>query len=237
MMMEQCGMEWLFDGLGTAIISLIIGGILAKTLIQIKIPYVDYFNRWKANKFIKTYTSLCQFNEFGKFKWPPADFSLMSQEIWFNNIQYEITGNKIFEGIGSNVFSQTNQKFLIKQFANEKEKKREIRKQSKIWRFWNNKATFFDKITNTVKFKSDEKQQILVIYQSDDNYVRILDSAKNESISYSGERSLLFVFYLKDQTEIYRINNAEIFQGEPGGPPMDNKITYFYVDKAKLERI
>jgi hypothetical protein len=230
-------MEWLFDGLGTAIIGLVIGGILARTLIQINIPYVDYFNRWKANKFIKIYTSLCQFGEFGKFKWPPANFYNLSPHIWFTNTHYTIAGNKIFEETGSNVFSQTNQKFLVKQFIYEKGKKKEARKQSKILRFWNNKETLLDKITSGFKFKSNEKQQVLVIYQSDDNYDRILDSEKNKSISYTGEHSLLFVFYLKDETEIYRINNAEIFQGEPGGPPVDNKTTYFYIDRTMLERL
>jgi hypothetical protein len=230
-------MEWLFDGLGTAVIGLIIGGILAKTLIQINIPYVDYFNRWGANKFIKIYTSLCQFSEFGKFKWPPANFCSISPHIWFTNMQHTIAGNKMFEGTGLNVFSQTNQKFLVKQFIYEKGKKKEARKQMAILRFLNNRETWLDNVKKIIALKAEEKQQVLVIYKSDDNYVRILDSEKNKSISYTGEHSLLFVFYLKDETEIYRINNAEIFQGEPGGPPVDNQITYFYIDRTKLERL
>jgi hypothetical protein len=53
---------------------------------------------------------------------------------------------------------------------------------------------------------------VLVIYQSDDNYTRILNSKENKSITYIGEHSLLFVFYLINRIEIYRFNNAESFR-------------------------
>ena len=74
--------EWLFNGLGTTVIGVVLGGIIAGRLIQIKMPYVDYFNKWQANKFIKTYISLCQFYEFGRFKWLP---STIIPYLWFNN--------------------------------------------------------------------------------------------------------------------------------------------------------
>lgn len=77
---------------------------------------------------------------------------------------------------------------------------------------------------------------MLVIYQSDDNYVRILNSKENKSISYEGEHSLLFVFYLIDRIEIYRINNAEIVQGDKISEK-NNKIIRFYINRSTLERV
>ena len=103
-------------------------------------------------------------------------------------------------------------------------------------RFWNNTETLFDKIMNIIKFKSNEKQQVLVIYQSDDNYTRILNSKENKSITYIGEHSLLFIFYLIDKIEIYRINNAEIIQVEVENQS-DNNITHFFINNSKLEKI
>jgi hypothetical protein len=205
--------------------------LIVKGLIQINIPYVDYFYKWKANKFIKTYTSLCQFDEVGKFKWPAANFLSITPHNWFNNRQYAETG--------SNIFSQTKQSFLVKCFSDKNGQKKEVKKQMEALRFWHKTKTWCDTIANIIKFKQKEKQQVLVIYQSDDNYTKmpIPDIPKaNKTIPITGEHSLLFVFYLADKTEIYRINNAEIFQGEPDCP-VDNKITYFYVDRAKLERI
>ena len=210
-----------------------------KGLIQISIPYVDYFYKWKANKFIRMYTSLCQFKEVGKFKWPPVNFYMITPHDWFNNNQYTISGNEMFEGIGTHIFSQIKQAFLIKQFIDKRGEKRESKKMAKIMCFWNNTQTWRDKITSIIKFKSKEKQQILVIYQSDDNYDKLLNplySNGKESVTFTGEHSLLFVFYLKDKTEIYRINNAEILQ-EKTGLKLDDKIIYFYIDKTKLERI
>lgn len=205
-----------------------------KGLVQISIPYVKYFYKWKANKFIKTYTSLCQFKEYGKFKWPPSNFSLIAPYHWFN--MQNNTCNKMFEGTGTDIFDATRNVFLVKQFIDKKSQKIEANKMKKSIRFWNNTETWFDKVENIIKFKSKEKQQVLVIYQSDDNYTRILNSKENKSISFIGEHSLLFVFYLIDKIEIYRINNAEIVQEEVRNQS-DNKVTHFYINNSKLERI
>ena len=205
-----------------------------KGLVQISIPYVKYYYNWKAHKFIKTYTSLCQFKEYGKYKWPPSNFSLIAPYHWFN--MQNNTGNKMFEGIGTDIFDVTKNVFLVKQFIDKKGQKIEAKKLKKTMRFWNNRETWFDKIGNIIKFKSKEKQQVLVIYQSDDNYTRILNSKENKSISYIGEHSLLFVFYLIDKIEIYRINNAEIIQVECVNQS-DNNITRFFINNSKLERI
>jgi len=199
---------------------------VVKGLVQISIPYVKYFYKWKANKFIKTYTSLCQFKEYGKYKWPPSNFSLIAPYHWFN--MQDNTGNKMFEGTGTDIFDVTRNVFLVKQFIDKKGQKREENKMKKSMRFWDNTETWLDKIENIIKLKSKEKQQVLVIYQSDDNYTRILNSNENKSISFIGEHSLLFVFYLVDKIEIYRINNAEIIQ-ENNGNQSDNKITHFYM--------
>jgi hypothetical protein len=201
--------------------------IAVKGLVQINIPYVDYFYKWKENKFIKIYTSLCQFHEIGKFKWPPANLSSINPHTWFNN--------DMFIGTGIEVFSQIKKAFLVKEFAHKKGKKKENKKTLKALRFWNNAETRLDKITKIFKFKSKEKQQVLVIYQSDDNYVKSFDSNIDESVPYTGEHSLLFVFYLSDKTQIYRINNAEILQKE--SERQQDNITYFYIYKTKLERI
>lgn len=199
---------------------------VVKGLIQINIPYVNYFYNWKARKFIKKYTSLCQFKMFGKYKWPPSNFSSIAPYHWFNS--------KLFDGTGTDIFDATRQVFIVKQFIDKKGKKREEKKMGRILRFWNNRQTWLDKISNIIKLKSKEKQQVLVIYQSDDNYTRILNSKENKTITYIGEHSLLFVFYLIDKIEIYRINNAEIVTGDEMCSS-DNKITHFYINRTLLE--
>ena len=224
--------EWLFNGLGTTVIGVLLGALLVGRLIQIKMPYVDYFNKWQANKFIKKYVSLCQFQEFGRFKWPPINFSAISPYNWFNDMQYITTGNEMFEGTGTHIFSQIKQVFLVKEFIDKKGQKQSIKKRVKILRICNSRQTWFDKIVNIV-IGNTEKPQVLVIYQSYDNYGRILDASKNKSISYTGEHSLLFVFYLTDKTQVFRINNAEITEKDVDSK--DNKITYFYFHKTKLK--
>jgi len=210
--------------------------LVVKGLVQISVPYVNYFYKWKENTFIKMYTSLCQFKEFGKFKWPPINFSSINPYHWFNDNQYKIAGNEMFAGTGTDIFDPVKQVFLVKQFIDKKSQKKETKKMKEVLRFWNNTQTRCDKIKNIISFKSKEKQQVLVIYQSDDNYTRILNSKENKTISYTGEHSLLFVFYLVDKTEIYRINNAEILQ-EATLSQLDSKLTYFHIYKTKLERI
>lgn len=127
--------------------------IVVKGLIQINIPYVNYFYNWKVNKFIKTYTSLCQFKEFGKFKWPPSNFSSIVPYHWFNN--------EMFIGTGTDIFDTTRQVFLVKQFINKKNQKKEAKKMKKIMRFWNNTETLLDKVANIIKFKSKENNRCL----------------------------------------------------------------------------
>jgi hypothetical protein len=210
--------------------------VVVKGLVQINIPFVNYFYNWKVGKFIRMYTNLCQFKEFGKFKWPPSNFTFIVPNHWFNDVQYKNAGNKMFEGTGTDIFDATRQVFLVKQFIDKKGKRKEEKKTKKIARFWNNTQTLFDKIANIINLKSKEKQQVLVIYQSDDNYTRLLNSNENKTITYTGEHSLLFVFYLIDKTEIYRINNAEIIQ-EEAVCPSDNRITRFYINRTLLESI
>ena len=208
--------------------------IVVKGLIQINIPYVNYFYNWKAIKFIKTYTNLCQFQEFGKYKWPPSNFTSIAPYHWFNDLQYKNAGNKMFEGTGTDIFDATKQVFLVKQFIDKKGKKHEEKKMGKIYRFWNNQQTLIDKITNFIKLKSKEKQQVLMIYQSNDNYTKMLNSKEDKSITFTGEHSLLFVFYLSDKIEIYRINNAEIIQNGAISQS-DNGVTHFYINRTLLE--
>ena len=210
--------------------------IVVKGLIQINIPYVNYFYNWKAIKFIKTYTSLCQFKEFGKFKWPPINFTFIAPYHWFNDVQYKNAGNNMFEGTGTDIFDATRQVFLVKQFIDKRSKNKEEKKTKKIARFWNNQQTRLDKISNVIKIKSKEKQQLLVIYQSDDNYTRLVNSKEDKSITYTGEHSLLFVFYLIDKIEIYRINNSVILH-EKILLQSNDKLTYFHIYNTKLERI
>jgi uncharacterized protein YneF (UPF0154 family) len=228
-------LKWLFNGLGTTVVGILLGAFLAGKLIKIKIPYVDYFNKWQTNKFIKTYLSLCQFHEFGRYKWPPANFSAIAPFNWFNDMQYTIAGNRMFEGTGTHIFSEIKQSFLVKEFIDKNGQKQSNKKMSKILRFWNNRQTWFDKITNSIIGNTQEKQQVLVLYQSDDNYDRILDSSQNKTISYTGEHSLLFVFYLTDKTQVFRINNAEITEQDVNSA--DNKVTYFYLHRTKLDSL
>jgi hypothetical protein len=210
--------------------------VVVKGLVQINIPFVNYFYNWKAGKFIRMYTNLCQFKEFGKFKWPPSNFTLIAPYHWFNNNQNSNTGNIFFEGIGTDIFDSAKQVFLVKQFVDKRSQKKEAKKMKKEMRFWNNTQTLFDKIADIIKLKSKEKQQLLVIYQSDDNYTRLINAKENKSITYTGEHSLLFVFYLIDKIEIYRINNAEIIK-EEAVCPSDNRITRFYINRTLLECI
>jgi hypothetical protein len=190
--------------------------------VQINIPYVKYFYERKANKFIKTYTSLCQFQDIGKFKWPPVNLTIIEPYMWLNVVA------------GSDLFSQERQVFLVKEFINKKGKKAKERNLANIMKFFEPSRTFFDKIAKCITFISKEKQEVLVLYRSDANYTRII--GKDEDIVYTGEHSLLFVFYLQDRTQIYRVNNAEIYGDDQGGQP-DDKITYFYLHKTKLERL